>query len=398
MQTGKIELAGRNKCTSCSACADICPKQCISFDSFGTLQKFPKIDEDVCIKCGLCVRTCPELNPITQSEDEYSRECYAAWCNDDTTRATSTSGGIGTAIAQWAISEGFAVCGALFDSNWNLKHQVSKELSDIRKFSQSKYLQSSTNGVLREIIGRLKNGEKILFIGTPCQVAGLVKMCPAHNRQNLLTVDIICHGVNSPMVWKDYLNYLQKTNNSKLVAYNFRDKSHGWERKNGTPNLRVAMQFDNGKKINQRSVFNLFHYWFGKHYILNETCLDCRYRTLHRFSDITIGDFWGVQNVLSGTDTTKGVSAVIINTSAGKNILESLDATSIKVDIDKAVKYLKGLVEKRPYDLRMKEAENMHNFSGFYLSHDFEEVRAAYAPPTQMSFFIDRIKSLLHIR
>lgn len=394
---GKIELANRSNCTGCSACSDVCPKNCITFKAENALQRFPFINESICIECGLCAQTCPQLVPLEIKKD-ISPKCYAVWNNDNNDRLASTSGGFGASVATWALKNEYYVCGAMFDNDWNLIHKISNDSIEIKQFRQSKYLQSSTEGIFKEVKRYLSAGEKILFIGTPCQVAGLLKVCSNKYKDSLITIDIICHGVNSPIVWKDYVLYLQQTHNSILTKYNFRDKSHGWEKKNGSPNLRVSMEFENGLVINKKSIFNLFHYWFGQHYMLNETCFDCLYRNLNRISDITIGDFWGIQNLIPSADINKGVSAIIVNSQQGQNILDCCDVTSVEVDFNKASAYLRGLVERRSPEYRKNEIRKMKEFTDFYLKMPFKEVSKKYSSPTQLSFFIERVKNLFHIK
>lgn len=390
-----IELASLSECTGCSACHDVCPKDCILMTRPGdSLHIYPLINRELCIECGKCVRTCPVITSDGNSDD-FVQQYYAAWNKSEKQVESSTSGGVGSAISEWGLRHNYIVYGASFDKEWHLSHQGTATFIDSEKFKRSKYLQSDTTGIFTEILYQLRADKKILFIGTPCQIAGLQKVCGVRYRNQLVTVDIICHGVNSPYVWHGYVKYLEGLYNSKLIYYNFRDKSHGWERTSGSPNLRVAMKFANGKEINERAVYNQFHYWFGQHYILREACFNCRYRTKERISDITIGDFWGIDKIIPGIDIKSGVSAVIVNTQMGSSVIDGCDIVKTKVEPIKATNVLKGYIEKRPQSVRENEVSRMKNFTAFFLSNSFELAIKRHKAPTKVSFFFERIKSLL---
>lgn len=391
----EIKLANIGDCTGCAACSDVCPKQCISFDYNGTLHLYPIIDNDKCIKCGKCVRTCPILNVDRKEGSIREQKYYAAWESDYLKRAKSTSGGAGAAIAEWGVKNGWKICGSLFDSAWHLSHKVGVDEEFLSKIRQSKYLQSNTQGVFQGILEALKNGEKILFFGTPCQVDGVLHVCGKSD--NLLTVEIICHGVNSPRVWSDYVEYLESSNKDKLVAYNFRDKSRGWERTKGGPNLTVAMKFSNSNTKIIPARYNLFHYWFGQHYLLREACFNCKYRKKQRVADLVIGDFWGIEKILPNADIKSGVSVIIASNARALQILSHIDCEMIETSENDTIKVLKGFIEKRSVDARRRDIEKMKSFSILYQSNEFKYIAKHYPAPTVFSHFIARIKSFLHI-
>ncbi len=387
-----IKLTDLSTCTGCSACADVCPKQCISFTTLDTLHYYPQINQDECIRCGKCMTSCPDLNPL-EAKNIASQHFYAAWHKKELDRALSTSGGAGTALAQFASQNGWKICGSIFDDNWELAHAIGDSKQFLSKLRQSKYLQSRTNGIIIEIHNLLKSGEKVLFFGTPCQVAAVQKVCG--NPANLVTVEIICHGVNSPIVWKDYVHYLENRKHAKLISYNFRDKTNGWERPKGGPNLTVSMQFAQGPTIIKRATYNLFHYWFGQHYMLRQACFNCKYRTENRVADIIIGDFWGIQNILPDSDIKKGVSVIITNNWKGEEFISNIDCVLIEVDKTSALKQLKGYIEKRSLSVRTEDIKKMHNFQDKYLKMSFADMIRNYPPPTKLSHFIDRVKCFI---
>lgn len=390
MKRTKIYLTSQENCTGCAACAAVCPKECISFQTFNTLHLYPSIDLEQCIKCGKCMDTCPALHPLEVFNG--SEKFYAAWNRNINQRKNSTSGGIGSALTEFAIENGWYVCGSAFNNEWYLSHKIGNTRSIIDEIKQSKYLQSNTENIYIELKKILKH-HKVLFIGTPCQVAAAIKVCGKDI--NLLTVEIICHGVNSPFVWQDYISYIQEKEKSKLIQYNFRDKSHGWQRKRGGGNLCVSMSFENNKHFYQKARYNLFHYWFGQHFLLREACLKCSYRTPERAADITIGDFWGINNIYPNIDTFLGISVLICRSIKSFEILNKLNIEFLEVKREDALKLLKGYIQKKTNEECNKEIEKMKKFQNAYLTSNFEKMRLNYNVPSKLSHFKARLKSLI---
>lgn len=222
----RVSLAPNNSCTGCAACTDVCPTNSITFVEEG-IHSYPHINVDTCISCGKCMSVCQVLKQVV-FKPEIEQKFYCAWNKNALERKASTSGGAGSAMAAGAIALGFYVCGAGFDKHWHLRHVSSKEQSVIDSFRGSKYLKSDTCGSLREVARLIGRGEKVLFTGTPCQCDAVERIIPQSKRDNLITCAIICHGVNSPKVWEDYVSYIEKKEKSHLIEYNFRSKSKGW--------------------------------------------------------------------------------------------------------------------------------------------------------------------------
>lgn len=231
MNKQTIKLAEPDSCTGCAVCADSCPTSSIEMSSEGKLFSFPSINADTCIFCGKCMRVCPSLNSL--EPQNYNQRFFAAWNKDIVERKASTSGGVGTALSRSAISKGYKVYGVSFDGDWKVRHSMADDEKSLDAFRGSKYVQSDTTGVYTSALKRLRAGDKVLFIGTPCQVEAIKRFTPNELTQQLITCEIICHGVNSPKVWSDYVKYLQKTHNSDLENYVFRSKSHGWQNLRG---------------------------------------------------------------------------------------------------------------------------------------------------------------------
>lgn len=295
-------------CTGCSACHDICPNNCIEMrtDNEGFL--YPYIIKENCKSCDKCLQVCP----ATKNKKSMFREpqCYIAWNCDDNIRALSTSGGLFSAMADKVISKGGAVVGAAFDQSFHLRHTVANNWQDCLLMTGSKYLQSDTRGIYRQVKDYLNNGSRILFTGTACQVAGLNAFL---NKEYdlLITCEIICHGVPSPEVFKKYLFYLETKIKDKVVYYQFRSKKHGWSK------LAVSVKYAKGKIKTYRTRYCPYHTWFGRHFSVRPSCYQCLYRDINRVADITIGDFWGIERYRLDIDRDKGISVVLANSKKG---------------------------------------------------------------------------------
>lgn len=390
----KIKLAEKAHCTGCRACSNVCPTSSIKFELKG-LHFYPMINEDTCIRCGKCMSVCSPLQwgAKHSSDIEISPRYYCAWNTDTTERYAATSGGIGGAMAELALKNNWYVCGAVFDKDWRLSHIVSKDKSILEKIRGSKYLQSNTDGVYIKIKELLIHGEKILFIGTPCQTDALNNCIPTRLRANLLLCEIICHGVNSPMVWEDFRHHLENSHKSSIATYNFRSKSHGWGK------LRVAYTFANGKKMDVPAYQNIFHHWFGQHLMLRESCFRCQYRTVNRYSDIIIGDFWGIKNIEPSLDVKAGASVAITNSPAGESFFSACFINKKEIKASSALKVLKGFVDKTTKEQTKMEIDRMHKFEVDYATHPFDVMyKELYPLITPMQKLLNSVLYHLHLK
>ncbi len=309
-------LCEKRQCTGCRACESICAFQSITMkeDAEGFL--YPEIDPKTCTQCGLCEKTCPVLNdPVFSKISEPG--IYACWSHDEDVRGKSSSGGVFSLLAKRVLEKGGVVFGAAFDSNYRVHHTYIENYSEIDRLRRSKYVQSDTEKSFKEAEAFLKAGRAVLYVGTPCQVAGLQSYL-RKPYENLVTCSFVCYGVPSPKVWKSYLNY--RTPNKKIKAISFRDKENsGWR------NYTMRMDYDDGSSYRKLANQDAYFIGFGRNLFSRPSCFDCRFRYQNTKSDITLADFWGIDK-LPGIDVSddKGVSLVLTNTQKGENWIEIL--------------------------------------------------------------------------
>lgn len=317
-------------CTGCTACNQICPKQCISLkeDSEGFV--YPKVDESVCVDCGLCKKVCPILN---SSQGNEPTKVLALKNKDEVIRKSSSSGGVFFEIAKKFLEEGGIVYGCALDENMVARHIKATSESELHKLKSSKYVQSDMGDTMSEIRTLLSKGKRVLFSGTPCQTAGLVNYIGT-KCENLFLVDILCHGVPSPKLFREYIELLERQYDGKVISVNFRNKQRGWKR------LYMEIRFDNGKRHYVYSGFDLFEALFLHNISLRPVCYECCFTTTKRHGDITLGDFWGIGKAYPKWDDDKGISVVMLNTEKGREYYEKIASLFIgreeKLELAKA--------------------------------------------------------------
>lgn len=296
-----ITLAPATSCTGCAACVSACPRHCITMreDREGFLQ--PHIDTQSCVACHKCERICPILNPVTIPQEPATR-AYAAINRDNDIRMQSSSGGVFYALAKWTIEQGGVVFGARFDDNWEVMHDYTETLEGIKPFMRSKYVQSRIGNTFVQARQFLAQGRWVLYSGTPCQLGGL-KAYLGKDYDRLIMIDLICHGVPSPSVWRKYLT--EVCQNDKVLDVNFRDKTNGWK------GFQQVIITTTTRRENQMD--NLFFRGFLQDVYLRRSCYRCAFKTLHRCTDFTIADHWGTPQCCPDIDDDKGVSLMFVH-------------------------------------------------------------------------------------
>lgn len=313
-------IKGKDQCCGCGACVQKCPKQCISLhaDIEGFL--YPQVDTDTCIDCGLCEVVCPFVLPYDKREPVQT---LAAINTDEEIRLRSSSGGIFTILAEKIINEGGVVFGARFDDEWQVTLDYTETLDGIAAFCGSKYVQARTGDTYKQCDTFLKEGRKVLYSGTPCQVAGL-KHFLRKEYDNLLTVDFVCHGVPSPKVWRMYLEEVVGIVNARNIS--MCDKRERWKRYN------FVLDYDKDNYSYTLSSFfgdNDYMKAFLRDMILRPSCYGCKAKECRSNSDITIADYWGIQNVRPEMDDDKGTGLVLLHNEKGKS---ALDFNRLKIE------------------------------------------------------------------
>lgn len=383
-----IKLAEEKDCSGCGACLNVCPTGSISMLAVeDSLHLYPSISDTSCIKCGKCRKVCPVLTVAHRINPDYSQHYYCAWNKSLDQRRLSTSGGVGSAIVGEALKRGYYVAGVKFDDHWHAEHVVTNDAFIASQFRGSKYLQSDTTSIYQDIKHLIDAGEKVLFIGTPCQIAA-INAVVQKAEGNLLTCGIICHGVNAPVVWSDFVEYLQNKKHGVLKSYNFRSKKKGWGK------LYIDYEMTDGRQFAEPAWQNLFHVWFGQHYMMRESCFHCAYRKEERFSDLVIGDFWGIEKVLPQLETKEGASVLITTTEKGESFIESLNCLElIAVDAKKTSSVLKGFIAKKGNEIKLNEQiETMHHFAAQYHTKAFAEMAKLYPCPARLDLLIASLK------
>ena len=297
---------------------NICPKNAIFMkpDSSGFL--YPVIDETRCVDCSMCDSAC-QINK-SSSACSYQEKYYALINKDEKHLKVSSSGGAFLAVAKCVFDADGVVVGCAFDDQQRAVHIATRSLDEcIDKLCGSKYVQSDTQCIYKDTKKYLNEKKKVLFVGTPCQIEGLL-LYLKERPNNLVTMDLICHGVSSPLLWEKHKDYLEKKVHAKINKYRFRGKEKaGW--------ALYYYYYYYGKKNRCKkgpSVLDRYYTDFLNGVNYRESCYRCKFANTERVGDITIGDFWGAEKFLEKADYRKGVSLIMVNTERGKQLLEQV--------------------------------------------------------------------------
>lgn len=363
-----IHITDKKNCCGCSACVQRCPKQCIRLEEDTEGFLYPKVDEETCIKCGLCEKVCPILN---QADKLPVQEVLAVKNPDDEERMNSSSGGVFLPLAREVINQGGVVFGAVYDESWEVRHVYAEKIEDVYPMMGSKYLQSKIENSFKDAERFLKQGREVLFVGSPCQIAGLRTYLRNKQYPNLLAVDFLCHGVPSPGVWRRYLaeTYsggslkekcrLQAAAGKNSVLFSslnatspigdikFRDKTEsGWKKFRFVVRQKSASKADRNTVLSSDIHYtNPFMRGFLSDIYLRPSCYVCKCKNGVNHSDLTIADFWGINLIAPEFDDDKGVGLVLVNSSKGKGYFDSLNMTVRNSTLDKAHLYNGGFNE-----------------------------------------------------
>lgn len=326
-----IEIVDRKECTGCSACFSVCPENCIAMKVDNDGFHYPKVNHYKCTKCTLCIKICPVIDVSVVNNIP---KAYACINNDEALRMQSSSGGIFAAMANEILNRNGIVFGAAFDENFNVTHQFVDSHDKLEKLKGSKYVQSQINTSYIKTKSFLDQGKLVLFSGTPCQIAGL-KSYLQREYEDLFCVDFICHGVPSPKVWNKYIKYRSESASSSPQRISFRRKDYGWKR------YSVSFLFKNDTEYLSNLRDDIYMKAFLTNISLRPSCYSCKFKTIHRQSDITLADFWGISNIFPDMDDDKGTSLVFVNNQKGNSIFNAIkDRMQYReAEINEAIKY-----------------------------------------------------------
>ena len=360
-----IQITNKADCCGCTACASVCTHHAINMepDAMGFL--YPKIDTDKCTECGLCEKVCAFNPNYDKSLNLSEPQIYAARHKNMHEIETSRSGAAFIAISDYVLEQGGVVYGAGYAEHFRVIHKRATNKEERNEFKGSKYVQSDLRDIFPQIKEDLKQGLIVLFSGTPCQTAGLASYIGKRLREKLILVDIVCHGVPAPYIWRDYLTYLEKKYKQPIVEVNFRDKSRvGW-------NEHIeSFVFQDGSK----KEFNTYTYLFYRHIMLRPSCSKCHYTNFKRPSDFTLADYWGWEKLSPYFNKdNKGCSLLLVNTEKGRHFLKY-----ISIDLNLIVSN-KILCLQPNLQIPSKPSDKSSLFEYLYIKHGFKKVAQKFS-------------------
>lgn len=361
-----INITDKVQCCGCNACGDICPKDAITFKTDIEGFWYPEVNKDKCIDCGLCEKTCPIIHANDFKRTNYDTpKSYASNHKNIEVRFDSASGGMFTAFAETIYQDNGYIGGAIFNQDFSVKQYISNKPEDLKILRNTKYVQSNSEGFYAQIKELLSAGEKVLVCALPCQVAAL-KAYIQKDYENLITIDLFCRGINSPKVFRKFLDYLEEKHHSKVIYIKPKSKELGWK------NLTLKIVFANGETYYGTRDSDFFTKAFlGSNCITRPSCYKCPFKGFPRVADISIGDFWyNESSPASQLDDNIGTSAILINTEKGEKFFERVKKIkTISCPLDIIVNGNPALVKSIE-----KEKVNREKFYHLIENESFEKV------------------------
>jgi len=373
-------ICSKEQCTGCSACFNICPKECIHMisDTEGFL--YPAINPECCDDCDACKDICLILNSPEPSH-LGNPKVYACWNKDKTIRFQSASGGAFSAFAGSVLDNGGVVFGAAFDEDMRLKHIAVNRKEELRKLRNSKYIQSDVGRSYIEVRNLLRQNRRVLFSGTPCQVVALNAFL-GKNNENLLTCDILCKGVPSPGVFAKYVISLENHFQAKLININFRHKHKSWEL------VSTVAIFSNGRECILTGYHNSFMFGFSNGLSMRNACYHCPHTKANRYGDVSLGDFWGIGEFAPFYHNTRnGISLILVNSEKGHRLLR--ESSSHLYLEERTLEEAKQ--KQSALDHPLGEPKNREQFFAGYQRLEYEKLAKIYLVDKAMKRLIKRI-------
>lgn len=314
-----ITINDKELCCGCNACGDVCAKGAITFRTDDEGIWYPHVDRDRCVDCGLCEKVCPVINIGSLKHNDIEQPvCYAAEHKNLEAVFDSTSGGLFSALADYMYSQGGYVGGAVFNEDLSVSQFISNDKADLPRLRSSKYVQSDAQGFYTKVKGLLDAGEHVLVCGTPCQMAAM-RAFLGRDYERLIIADFVCLGINSPLVWRRFMDSFEERYGSPVVSAKAKSKEYGWR------NLTQKVTLADGRQIFEtRDVCMYTKGYIGTHLYTRPSCYSCKFKGFPRISDITLADFWGIENYSSELEKNLGTSLVMINSEKGRAYFENV--------------------------------------------------------------------------
>lgn len=374
----------KDKCCGCSSCVNICPKQCIQMKSDIDGFDYPIVNTRNCINCGLCENVCPAINKPNKSKKDSVEACIARHL-DENILAYSTSGGFFYGVCQYVINKNGIVYGVTLDEQFEVKHARATSLTECKKFMGSKYVQSSIGSTYCDVKSDLDMGVLVCFSGTPCQVEGLYSFLKGKNYDNLILVDIVCHGVVSGTVWKKYIEYEREKNHKDIQEFQFRSKKYGYQ--NSTMKICAG-----DKEFYNTSRTNPYLKIFYSNIALRDSCYNCSSKSINRISDFTIFDSWNAASIIEEKDDDKGYTNVIIQSDKGRTIIQYLKQFMIIKEVN-----VETIIPKNGGMVTNSARRNPHreDFLNEIREKSFKIAFDKYLPVRKIDYVIEKLKLLL---
>lgn len=364
-------------CYGCTACEKVCPTDAIKMIQDEKGFWIPKIDEELCIECMKCKNVCPYENKYSLNK---MLSAYAFIHNDKKVLEESSSGGMFTAIADMILLQDGVIYGAVLNERMVVEHRRSFDKTGYEQMRGSKYVQSYLGKTYESIKKDLLDEKWVLFTGTPCQVDGLKHFLNNINQEKLLTCDLICNGVPSPLIWKEHLNLLKRKYSKKIIEYKFRSKKWGWKVH------KEFIKLETGKEIHSTALIELFKNLYYSRLVMRNSCYTCPYTSVERIGDLTIADCRNIEKIYPNMDTFNGVSLVMINTEKGKKIFNIIKDKGkyYPIEINKIIQPPLIKAGKKP----IKSDEFWDN----YLDYNYEyAIKKYYGRFFELKYFLKKI-------
>ena len=347
-----IEIIKKEACSGCSACVSACKNDCITMceDKEGFI--YPEVLKSKCVECGACSSACPIINKNKHTNDRA--ESFAVVAKNEKIRLTSSSGGVFSLLGERIVADGGIVYGAVFNKHFQVEHVAANNIEALYAMRGSKYVQSRVGDAYVDIENNLCANRTILFTGTPCQIAGL-KAYLGREYDTLICADIVCHGVPSPKLWREYLLDKEKKFHSAIKRVSFRDKEISWQQ------FLIKIEFENNKVYKNIHTKDLYMRAFLRNFSLRPSCFECNFKGIDRHADITLADLWGSASISPELHDGKGTSFVIVHTEKGAALLEKITNQCLiqPIELDAAISHNLSLIKSEKKsgdrDLFMKE-------------------------------------------